>query len=450
MKSVMLFVYSLLSHKSTRPDSRKKKNSYFMPPELNEEGIRIPPNNELSEIDKAYMIINYPMFSFPNASSPLTIPITLPPVANTESRTGSDELPPVIVDPPPVDPNQPPGPPITILAPPVIIDTTLSPRDRFLKALDTAGVDGDVKNSLDLLFAQGNWPVIRSTFTKWCTDMRRARNPGDPPIDEKPVLFVEVVDGCAAEPEPPITIAVSDVNILAVSETTTTTTPTPEWEAAVANFWSPGEVLTYSWVQGSTGLSEHRKERTRETLAVYFARINLKLQEVPMEGLPSDNTKVQIYFGPTHIAGVAGWSKIGNTSVRYRQTQAELDSRGGTAETTVGFTEDIVPMDAPVDPILTKREQRVSFHQIGHMLGLTHELVVQGVKFTESQDSTVPDINVAEWFDSRSIMFYPTRAMLNRPDFWEMVKNHFDMESPDYNYLPSEVDLSLLGVRRYL
>jgi hypothetical protein len=104
-------------------------------------------------------------------------------------------------------------------------------------------------------------------------------------------------------------------------------------------------------------------------------------------------------------------------------------------------------MDAPVDPILTKREQRVSFHQIGHMLGLTHELVAQGVTFTESQDSTVPDINVAEWFDSRSIMFYPTRAMLNRPDFWEMVKNHFDMESPDYNYLPSEVDLSLLGVR---
>ena len=32
-----------------------------MPPELNEEGIRIPPNNELSELDKAYII---PCFHF--------------------------------------------------------------------------------------------------------------------------------------------------------------------------------------------------------------------------------------------------------------------------------------------------------------------------------------------------------------------------------------------------
>jgi hypothetical protein len=417
-----------------------------MPPELNEEGIRIPPNNELSEIDKAYMIINYPMFSFPTADLPLTISAALPPAGETEFRSGNDELPPVIVGPPPLNPNQPLGLPTTILPPPVVIDQSLSPRDRFLKALNTAGVVGEVKNSLDLLFAKENWQEIRSMFTKWCTDMRRARAPGDPPIDEKPVQFVEVVDGCAAEPEPPITIAVSNVN-MAVSETTTMT-PTPEWEAAVANFWSPGETLTYSWVQGSTELSEHRKERTRETLATYFARINLKLEEVPLEELPTHNAKVHIYFGPTHIAGVAGWSKIGNTSVGYRQTQMELDNRGGTVETSVGFTGDIVPMEAPVDPIATKREQRVSFHQIGHMLGLTHELVAQGVTFTESQDPMVPDINVAEWFDSRSIMFYPTRAMQNHSDFWEMVKNHFDMESPDYNYLPSDVDLALLGVRK--
>ena len=410
-----------------------------MPPELNEEDIRIPPNNELSELDKAYMIINYPLFSFPPiAESPVTV--TVP---DTEPSPGSDELPPVIVDPPPVDPNQPLEPPSIILPPPVIIDQSLPPRDRFLKALDTAGVNDDVKNALDLLFAQGDWQEIRSVFTKWCTETLHAR---EPPIGDKPIEFVEVVDGCAAEPELPITVAVPDVN-MTVSDTTTT--PAPEWEVAVSDFWIPGETLTYSWVRGSTEPSEHQKERTREALTTYFARINLKLKEAPIEGPSVANAKVHIYFGPTHIAGVAGWSKIGNTSAGYRQTQAELDSRGGTVETTVGFTEDVVLTEAPLDLILTKREQRVSFHQIGHMLGLTHELFAQGVTLTESQDPMVPDINVAEWFDSRSIMFYPTRAMRNHPDFWEMVKNHFDRDSPDYNYSPSDTDLSLIGVRKY-
>lgn len=83
--------------------------------------------------------------------------------------------------------------------------------------------------------------------------------------------------------------------------------------------------------------------------------------------------------------------------------------------------------------------------QVGGILWieLTHELVEQGVTFTESQYSIVPDMSMkaAEWFDSQSIMVYPTCAMLNHPDFWETVKNHFDIESPDYNYLPSEVDL---------
>lgn len=60
-----------------------------------------------------------------------------------------------------------------------------------------------------------------------------------------------------------------------------------------------------------------------------------------MKELPSDNAKSHIYFGPTYIAGVAGWSMIGNTSVGYRQTQPELDSRGGTVEITVGFTGDM-------------------------------------------------------------------------------------------------------------
>lgn len=35
---------------------------YFMPPEMNDQGIQIEPNNKLSDIDKALATINYPSF----------------------------------------------------------------------------------------------------------------------------------------------------------------------------------------------------------------------------------------------------------------------------------------------------------------------------------------------------------------------------------------------------
>jgi len=399
-----------------------------MPAELNEEGIRIPPNNELSEIDKAYLTINYPLFSFPVIDTPRS-PVLAP-------RS------PVLA---PVDSNEPLGPPTTILPPPVVIDTSLSPRDRFLKALDTVGVDGQVKNILDLLFADSNWREIRSTFTQWSTAMRLARKPREPPFDEKPLEFVEVVDGCAAEPESPITIAVRNSS----APVSPITAPPPDWEVAVANFWTPGETVTYTWVQGTTEVSQHRKERIRETMAICFASINLKVQEVPMDPNFS-SAKVHIYFGPTHIAGVVGWSKIGNTSVGSLQTDMEIHARGGTVETTVGFTDDALPMEARSDPVLTKREQRACFHQIGHVLGLTHEQSAQGIVFARSgDDPTLPNITLSGSFDPQSIMLYPSRTMRNHADFWEMIKGHFELESADYNYSPSKKDRAFLAVGKF-
>ncbi|THH32074.1 hypothetical protein EUX98_g2088 [Antrodiella citrinella] len=40
---------------------------YFMPAEMNNEHIEIPPNTALTELDKAYMVIHYPRSSAPNA-----------------------------------------------------------------------------------------------------------------------------------------------------------------------------------------------------------------------------------------------------------------------------------------------------------------------------------------------------------------------------------------------
>ena len=55
-----------------------------MPAAMNEEGIEVKPNNVLSDIDKAYMIINYP--------HPVDTPL-LDPVCSTKSSMPTSRLP---------------------------------------------------------------------------------------------------------------------------------------------------------------------------------------------------------------------------------------------------------------------------------------------------------------------------------------------------------------------
>ena len=42
-----------------------------MPAEMNKEGIEVPPNYELSDLDKAYMCINYPRYDTDTAFATL-------------------------------------------------------------------------------------------------------------------------------------------------------------------------------------------------------------------------------------------------------------------------------------------------------------------------------------------------------------------------------------------
>jgi len=44
---------------------------YFMPKEMNLERIEVPPNNNLSDIDKAYVAITYPYFVRPSYADPV-------------------------------------------------------------------------------------------------------------------------------------------------------------------------------------------------------------------------------------------------------------------------------------------------------------------------------------------------------------------------------------------
>ena len=89
-----------------------------MPAAMNEEGIEVKPNNVLSDIDKAYIIINYPH------------PVDTPP---------------------------------------------LDPVWTFEFALGVAGVDGSARDRILQEYRNSNWPEVRYQFTNWCITARAAR-----------------------------------------------------------------------------------------------------------------------------------------------------------------------------------------------------------------------------------------------------------------------------------
>ncbi|RXW11271.1 hypothetical protein EST38_g14583, partial [Candolleomyces aberdarensis] len=88
---------------------------YFMPPELNEQGIEIPSNNELDALDKAFAFLNYPFIG---------------------SLTSSDA------------------------------SHTLE------NALNTIGVTGRFRESITAEFNENDWKGVRAEFTRWTLNAR--------------------------------------------------------------------------------------------------------------------------------------------------------------------------------------------------------------------------------------------------------------------------------------
>ncbi|RXW14653.1 hypothetical protein EST38_g11201 [Candolleomyces aberdarensis] len=88
---------------------------YFMPPELNEQGIDIPPNYELDALDKAFAFLNYPFIG---------------------GLTSSDA------------------------------SHTLD------NALNTIGVTGRFRQSITAEFNENDWKGVRAEFTRWTLNAR--------------------------------------------------------------------------------------------------------------------------------------------------------------------------------------------------------------------------------------------------------------------------------------
>jgi hypothetical protein len=358
-----------------------------MPPEMNEQGIRIKPNNKLSEIDKAFIAINYP---FPSTS-------TLPAEANPDGKLDAAQY--------------------------------------FKNALGIAGVAGTTYTTLVDFYEKDDWEQVRYTFSDWCLTTRIAGRPaqgtnpaqGVNPADEPP-LPEGFMDGCLTE------FLTADSGAGASKG------------VATDNFflWTPGAQVTFAFLQGDTVATTYRKGRVRETFDTYTARANLQLVEVPWNiHTPSD---IRFFFGDIPIKNRTGWSYIGQRSVRLTRTAKDIAKYGGNTYSSIVISPTVFPATGlPTSSEATKREEKALYHEIGHALGLDHE---HQSPHTLTKDTPTNETSVATFYDPESVMLYPGRE-LRSATVWQQVKDYFDPKTTKYTYLPSAMDLAFLGVSRF-
>lgn len=357
-----------------------------MPPQLNEQGIRVNPNNKLSELDKAFMVINYPPFA------------------------GAEGKP---------DPSK---------------------RAQFEAALDVTGVVGGQKATIMKYYDAQNWTDIRYEFTSFCTDMHIARKAASV-VPVGPVG--PVAPSRALEPA-------KDISEWCLTEVNDDDGSGPGKGAAkgvatlLDDLWLPGDTVTYSYLQGSSEATEYRKKRIRDTFNFYSAIANIRFQEIPFVS-KLVSAAIHIYFGPIPDNG-AGWTKIGKVSYAYRQTTGLILKRGGSTFSSFVISPEAMPKVAPTDKVDIIVEARTLYHEIGHILGLKHE---HASPYTLTTDKPDKEVSVATYFDDKSIMLYADHKLRNSPGF-DKIKDRFDPGKTQFNHVPSTLDIAFIGVRRGL
>ena len=356
-----------------------------MPPEMNEQEIRIKPNNKLSAADKAFMAINYPNFSSPDSTS--------------------------------------------------TSEATLTPLQVFQDALGVAGIRGSTRSTLVNYWLQGDWEQIRYTYIDWCTNIRLSRigrpTQGVNPNTKDLKLPRGFKDGCLQE-----------IIEQATRQSDSNGNGAAHAVATLNYLWTPGQNLIYTFVQGDTKATYYRRKRVQHTLGVWCSRLNLFPTGVAYSA--NQPAHIRVWFGDIPEEGTLGWSNVAKQFANTPWNQAYIDANGGTADTTLAFSVTAIPENAaPTKDEDKKVEEKLLFHELGHALGLRHEHESPRTKTTDTPNSFS---DMATFFDEQSVMLYPGHELKSNGPMWEQFKDFFMPSSTKYTHLPSKLDMAFLAV----
>jgi len=134
---------------------------------------------------------------------------------------------------------------------------------------------------------------------------------------------------------------------------------------------------------------------------------------------------------------------VAQDSVGLVRTQAAIDLRGGSVDSSVVFSLGALPGDkAPTSSDAQKTESKLLFHELGHALGLLHEHESPNTKTT---DTPATGVSIATFYDEDSVMLYPGRELLSTTA-WEKFRDFFDPRTTEYTFVPSKMDYAFLAV----
>ncbi|KAF7336381.1 ZnMc domain-containing protein [Mycena venus] len=384
IKEQIIDVYDLNEVSNFSALDTKSIMMYFMPPEMNLQRINVPVNNDLSDMDKAYMIINYP--------------------GQTTDLTWS-----------------------------------------LAHALKVAGVDAQTTKSITVAADKQNVTLVRTLFTAFQVEARNKRyadlNPSgaDRGIEAGTGQNADSMlqPGWCAVIRPPSTAAPSDVAHGVTGPINLFWAPGETIYFTFLNGQGPGEAAT-----------DYRCERVRKVLHFYeeYASITFKerldLRNFNFEGNPKEQKEcpVRIAFSDPRkpeyemVAGKerkrGGYSLLG-ASVK---NPLKIEGEPGPPWATTWLGDQ--PLNADTD--LTKaqflRANATLYHELLHVLAFEHEH-----ESPETEVATTPlelgKYLVATMYDPKSIMLYEGLPLVKR--IGDTTKQYYE---------PSETDLALLSV----
>ncbi|KAF7344143.1 ZnMc domain-containing protein [Mycena venus] len=361
---------------------------YFMPSAMNLQHVDVPPNHILSDMDKAYMVINYPRPK-PHALAPTwTLDYALK-VSGVDNATTQDI-------------KNAKGDVTKIRA--VFTAFQVAARIKAAGLAPANGVDSSTPNDTSAP-ADGVNSGVNGTNTNGNSSPNGISNPNG----------TSNTNGAASGASTPTDTGLipADKWCGEIAPVPASSTPDGVQHGVVVEriLWLPYDTVTYGFMDSADIATDYRKDRVRKAVNLYMQHTSIKFVEVEINKLNLDQPiarslcKIRIGFGPIQTLTDAvrwGWSFTGKAAI-----DSAFNGDGGRIGkkwTTTYLGGQALHDDSELSAADLAMANATVYHELGHCMGLKHEHASPQTQIATTE--SIPDYLAATLFDPSSVMLY--------------------------------------------
>lgn len=200
-----------------------------------------------------------------------------------------------------------------------------------------------------------------------------------------------------------------------------------------AHLWTPGDTIYYYFQQTGAAYT-YRQGKFREFLGHYTNVTNLTFTEVMNTTTIGQIPAIRIFFDNYDIDD--NWSKRGKMAIGWSNpspANPTLGREGGLVDTTIYLCTPDTQPGAGTSRLMY--EQRKYYHELGHIFGLIHEHDSPASLANGSPD---PLVGVYTYFDPHSVMLYPNIPLNGRSSTTQI---NYTPSATDYAFLTVSLHL---------